>query len=65
MVWPTKSNKIYLELVISWLRTEIERLSGVLATIERTQNYHEDYIFESIKSTEVAIRQIRKFIDAN
>ena len=65
MQWSTKLQRIYIELIISWLRSEIEKLNNVLVTIEKTQDYHDEYVCETLKSVSVAIRQINKFIDAN
>ena len=65
MGWPVKPQKIYLELVTSWPRSEIARLTNVLTTIEETRDYHDSFIHESFKTAEVELRRIRKFIDAN
>ena len=65
MGWLVKSQKIYLDLVTSWLRSEIARLTHVLKTVEDTGDYHDEFIHESIKAAEVGLRRIRKFTDAN
>lgn len=54
-----------IDLVASWLRSEIAKLTHVLTTIEEAHDYHDEYIHESLKTTEIGIRRIRKFIDAN
>lgn len=65
MNWPIKPQKINLDLVLGWLRTETDKLNNVLNAIENEQSYNDDYIYDSIKSAEVALRQMRKFIDDN
>ncbi len=65
MGWLVKPQKIYLELVVSWLRSEIAKLTHILATIEEVGDYREEFICGSIKTTEVELRRIRKFIDSN
>lgn len=65
MNWLTKPKKLYLDMVVSWLRSEIAKLSHVLMTIEDAQNYHNDFLIETIKTTETELRRIRKFIEAN
>jgi len=65
MGWLVKPQKIYLDLVVSWLRSEIARLNHALRTIEETHDYHEDYIQETIKTAEISLRRIRKFIEVN
>ncbi len=65
MGWLVKPQKIYLDLVESWLRSEIARLTHVLKTVENTSNYHDEFIHESIKATEFGLRRIRKFIEVN
>ena len=60
-----RTHAIYTDLVVSWLRSEIATLNNVLDTIIRNDNYHDEYIHESMKKAEVAIRQIRKFISSN
>ncbi|MEA3226040.1 MAG: hypothetical protein U9Q07_08825 [Planctomycetota bacterium] len=65
MGWLVKPQKIYLDLVASWLRSEIARLTHVLNTVENAGDYHDDFIHESIKATETGLRRIRKFTEAN
>jgi hypothetical protein len=65
MGWLVKPQRIYLDLVVSWLRSEIARLTHVLKTIEDTSDYHDEFVHESIKDVEVALRRIRKFTEAN
>jgi hypothetical protein len=65
MGWFIKPQKIYLDLVTSWLRSEIARLTYVLTTIEQTGNYNDDFTQESIKTAEIGLHRIRKFINAN
>lgn len=65
MGWIVKPQKIFIDLVASWLRSEIACLTRVLSTIEQTHDYSDDFIKESIKTTEVELRRIRKFINFN
>lgn len=65
MGWLVKSQKIYLDLVVSWLRSEIAKLTHVLQTIEDTSDYHDEFIHESIKASEIGLRRVRKFIEVN
>ena len=65
MGWLVKPQKIYSDLVVSWLRLEIAKLTHALATIEETHDYHDDYIHETIKTAESEFHRIRKFIEAN
>jgi len=65
MEWLVKSQRIYLELVVSWLRSEVAQLTHALERMEQTGNYHDEFVHESIKTAEIGIRRIRKFIDAN
>ena len=65
MGWLVKPQKIYLDLVVSQLRSGIVKLSHVLVTIEGMHDYHDDYIKETLKTVETEIKRIRKFIDAN
>ena len=65
MGWFVKPQEIYLDLVSSWLRSEIARLTQVLNTIEDTSDYHDEFICESIKASEAGLRRIRKFTEAN
>ena len=65
MGWLVKSQRIYLDLLTSWLRSEIARLTHVLKTIEDTGDYHDEFIQESIKATEIGLRRIRKFVAVN
>ena len=65
MEWLVKPQKIYLDLLVNWLRSEIARLTHVLKTIEDTGDYHDEFIQESIKATEAGLRRIRKFIEFN
>ena len=55
--------KIDLDLIMSWMRREYERMGNVISTIERNQNFHDEYVIESLKITEMAVRQIKKFIN--
>jgi len=65
MGWSVKSQRIYLELVVSWLRSEVAQLTHALERMEQTDNYHDEFVCESIKTAETGIRRIRKFIEAN
>ena len=65
MGWLVKPQRIYLDLVVSWLRSEVARLIHVLKTIEDTGDYHDEFINESIKTVESGLRRIRKFIQVN
>ena len=58
---PTRGD---LELVSKWIKSEIVRLEEIFNTIEKTHNYYDDYVQESIKKSELDIRQIRKFIES-
>ena len=65
MGWLVKPQKIYTDLVASWLHSEIARLTHVLKMIEDTGDYHDEFMHESIKASEVGLRRIRKFTEAN
>ena len=58
---PTQAD---LELVTRWIRSEIIRLEEILNIIEKNNNYHDVYVQESMKKSELDIRQIRKFIES-
>ncbi|HNV24581.1 MAG TPA: hypothetical protein PLH56_04125 [Candidatus Omnitrophota bacterium] len=58
---PTQTD---VELVSKWIKSEIIRLEEIFNTIERINNYHDEYIQESIRKSELAIRQIRRFIES-
>lgn len=58
---PTQAD---VELVSKWIKSEIIRLEEIFNTIERINNYHDEYIQESIRKSELAIRQIRRFIES-
>jgi len=55
----------YLEMVVGHIRAQIVLLSNVLETIERTHDYKEDYIKESLKTAESELRRLRKLIDVS
>ncbi len=65
MGWLVKPQKIYTNLVASWLRSEIARLTHVLKITEDTGDYHDEFIHKSIKASEVGLRHIRRFIEVN
>lgn len=65
MGWLVKPQRIYLDLVASWLCSEIAKLTHVLTIIEETHDYHDEYVHESIKTAERSLRRIRKFVDTN
>ena len=65
MGWLVKPQKIYLDLVASWLRSEMAQLTHALKTIEDTGDYRDEFVYESIKTAESGLRSIRKFIEAN
>ena len=53
----------YLDLVASYLRSQIVMLHNVLETIERNHNYEDDYIYESIRAVEQELRRLRRFVN--
>jgi hypothetical protein len=61
----SQKNKIYTDLVASWLRTEVGRLSTTLEHIEKSHTYDDEYVREAINAAEVSLRQINKFIKTN
>ena len=65
MTWFVKSQKIYLELICSWLRSEIAKLTHILEAIEQTDDYQSEFIVNSLKLSEGEIRRLRKFINVN
>jgi len=65
MTWLLKPQKIYMELVTSRLRLDIARLTHVLASLEETNDYTDEYIHETIKTAEYGLRSLRKFIQSN
>ena len=65
MGWLVKPQRIYQDLVANWLRSEIARLTHALKVIEGTDDYHDEFIHESIKAAEIGLRRIRKFVQAN
>ncbi len=65
MNWLFRTEKIYLDLIVSQLRSELKKLSNVLGTIERTGNYHDDYVSQTLKTAITELRRIKEFIEAN
>jgi hypothetical protein len=65
MGWLVKPQKIYVDLVASWLRSEIARLTHALKTIEDTGDYNDEFIYESLKVAETGLHRMRKFIGYN
>jgi len=57
-------SNLYTDMVVSHLRSQIVAMHNVLETIERTHNYEDDYIAESIKTVETELRRLRKYIEA-
>lgn len=55
-------NGLYMDLVTSHLRRQITDLNSVLDTVERTNNYQDDFVQESIKTVERELHRLRKFI---
>lgn len=53
----------YIDLVSSYLRSQIVTLHKVLEQIERTHSYEEDYVIMAIREAEQELRRLRKFID--
>ena len=65
MKWLTKTHSINMDLVVSWLRSESATLNNVLNTIQEKDSYDDEYVKESIKKVEIALRQISRFINSN
>ena len=65
MGWLVKPQKIYLDLVSSWLRSEIAKLTHVVTAIEETKDVHDAVVRESVKAAETGLSRIRKFINVN
>lgn len=65
MKWLTKTHSINMDLVVSWLRSESATLNNVLNTIQENDSYDDEYVKESIKKVEIALRQISRFINSN
>lgn len=65
MGWLVKPQKIYVDLVASWLRSEIAKLTHALKIIEDTGDYNDESVYESIKVAETGLHRIRKFIGFN
>ncbi len=65
MNWTKKSDRISLDLVASGLRSEVATLTHVLETIEASCSYQDSSVYESIKSAEINLRRLRKFIGMN
>ena len=53
----------YLDMVVSHLRSQIVALHTTLETIERTRDYEDEYIRESIKTVERELHRLRKFVN--
>ena len=64
MECPTRSHAVSMDLVVSWMRSEIATLNNVLDTIVKNNNYNDVYVKETLKEVEIALRQMRKFINA-
>ena len=56
-------SNLYKDVVGNYLRAQISTLNRVLESVE-SQTYEADYVHETLKSVEVQIRRLRKFIDA-
>ncbi len=54
---------LYLDMITSDLRNQITTLKSVLENIERTNRYDDEYIDQSLKSTEIALNRLRKIIN--
>ena len=64
-MFEVKPQMIHIEFIQSWLRSEIDRLNKVLTTIDHSRDYRDSYIRESLRSSEMALRGMRKFIHEN
>lgn len=58
------SSSPMIDKVASNLRTQIINLHNILDAIERTHQYEDGYILESIKESEIGLRRLRKFIES-
>ena len=65
MSWLTKPSRFSLDVTVSCLRLEMDKLARVIKTIEQARDYDEEYICESIKSIEIGLRSVRKSIKEN
>jgi hypothetical protein len=53
---------LYMDLVMSHLRRQINELNAIVDNVERTSDYKDDYVQESIKTVERELHRLRKFI---
>ena len=63
MVSLTRPPRTYTDLVVNYLRSEVEKLRGVVSSIERTSNYRDDHTKKSIITAITRLRRIKKFIE--
>jgi len=59
-----KASSPLIDKVASNLRTQIINLHNILETIERTHQYEDGFIVESLKESETELRRLRKFIES-
>lgn len=64
-MFEVRPQMIHIEFIESWLRSEIDRLNKVLMTIDHSRDYRDSYIRESLRSSEMALREMRRFINEN
>jgi len=59
----TQAPDHYLDLVAGHLRSQIVAMHNILETIERTDQYEDEYIINAMKNVETETRRLRKFIE--
>lgn len=59
-----KSSSPMIDKVASNLRTQIINLHNILDSIERTHQYEDGYIRESLRESENELRRLRKFLES-
>lgn len=61
----SQKNGICQDLTTSRLRSEISRLTLILAAKSNVNDCNDDFYVESMRSAELGIRKIRQFIPSN
>ncbi len=57
------NSNVSVDIVASHLRSQVVALHNILESIERTSHYQDDYIQSSLKTVEVELNRLRKFIE--
>ena len=56
-------SNLFIEMLSFQLRTQIRTLNEILDSIERSSQFEEDYIKESLKLVNTQLNRLRKLIE--